>query len=226
MPREKDFHTIGILIVEDNAVQNQVLSAFLRHEGYQVYSAESIREARTYFTQDLQLILLDLMLPDGSGLDFLKEIREKSQVPVIVMTALEDEFTQLQTFELQADEYVSKPVSPLVMTKRVNALVARLYPECYQKKEEVCGFLLDLAQPAVLDKQGNPVDLTAMEIKILSVLYQHRGKVVSRDFILDYVWGINYVGADRLMDTHIKNIRKKLCPEIIVTVKGIGYRMP
>ena len=116
-----------ILIVEDNQTQNDVLANFLRHEYYDVVSAYTLNEARDLFSSDTDLIVLDVMLPDGSGLDFLKEIRKYSDVPVIVLTALDDEYTQVSTFDLKADEYVDKPVSPIVMTKRITALLERIY---------------------------------------------------------------------------------------------------
>ncbi len=214
-----------ILIVEDDRTQNDVLANFLRHESYEVLSAYSIGEARKLIAETLHLIILDVMLPDGSGLDFLKELRQTSKVPVIILTALDDEFTQIQTFDLKADEYIDKPVSPLVMTKRVNALMARFYGEEEAASVEICGFSFDFSSFHVNKIGGPEIRLTATEMKIIQILYRHRGSVVSRDKIMDEVWGFEYVGEDRLIDTHIKNIRRKLSADIIDTVKGIGYRI-
>lgn len=214
-----------ILIVEDDRTWNDVLANFLRHESYEVFSAYSIGEARAFLSKELHLIILDVMLPDGNGLDFLKELRRTSRVPVIILTALDDEFTQIQTFDLKADEYVDKPVSPLVMTKRVNALMSRFYEEAEDTSVEIRGFSFDFDSFRVNRIDGPEIRLTATEMKIIQILYRHRGSVVSRDKILEEVWGFEYIGEDRLIDTHVKNIRKKLSADIIDTVKGIGYRM-
>jgi DNA-binding response OmpR family regulator len=214
---------IQILIVEDDKTQNDVLANFLKYENYKVYSAYSILEAREYMKQDIHLVILDVMLPDGNGLAFLKEIRKTTSVPVIVLTALDDEYTQMQSFDLKADEYVDKPVSPVVMTKRVKALVERIYGNSSIVK--INGFLFDFERFVITAENGEEVKLTTKEIQIVKLLYDYHGKVVTRDMILDFVWGNEYVGEDRLIDTHIKNIRKKLGNKIIVTVKGVGYRL-
>lgn len=214
---------IQILIVEDDKTQNDVLANFLKYENYKVYSAYTIREAREFMKQDIHLVILDVMLPDGNGLAFLQEIRKTMSVPVIVLTALDDEYTQVQSFDLKADEYVDKPVSPVVMTKRVKALVERIYGNSSIVK--INGFLFDFERFVITSENGEEIKLTTKEIQIIKLLYDNHGKVVTRNMILDSVWGNEYVGEDRLIDTHIKNIRKKLGNEMIVTVKGVGYRL-
>lgn len=214
---------IQILIVEDDKTQNDVLANFLKYENYKVYSAYTIREAREFMKQDIHLVILDVMLPDGNGLAFLQEIRKTMSVPVIVLTALDDEYTQVQSFDLKADEYVDKPVSPVVMTKRVKALVERIYGNSSIAK--INGFLFDFERFVITSENGEEIKLTTKEIQIIKLLYDNHGKVVTRNMILDSVWGNEYVGEDRLIDTHIKNIRKKLGNEMIVTVKGVGYRL-
>lgn len=214
---------IRILLVEDDRTQNDVLANFLRYENYQVFSAYTIQEAKTLIKKDVHLVILDVMLPDGNGLAFLKEIRETMSVPVIILTALDDEFTQIQSFDLKADEYVDKPVSPVVMTKRVKALLERIYGKESQVK--IQGFLFDFNRFSVVSQAGEEIKLTTKEISIIHLLYENQGRVVTRDRILDSVWGHEYIGEDRLIDTHIKNIRKKLGNEMIITVKGVGYRL-
>lgn len=209
--------------MEDDKTQNDVLANFLKYEKYEVFSAYSIREAREFIKQDIHLVILDVMLPDGNGLAFLQEIRKTISVPVIILTALDDEYTQVQSFDLKADEYVDKPVSPLVMTKRVKALIERIYGNSNAVK--INGFLFDFERFVVVSENGEEVKLTTKEILIIKLLYENRGRVVTRDMILDSVWGNEYVGEDRLIDTHIKNIRKKLGNELIVTVKSVGYRL-
>lgn len=212
-----------ILIVEDNQTQNDVLANFLRHEYYDVVSAYTLNEARELFSSDTNLIVLDVMLPDGSGLDFLKEIRKYSDVPVIVLTALDDEYTQVSTFDLKADEYVDKPVSPIVMTKRITALLERIYGN--YDSVNIMGFKFDFKKFISYSSDEKDLKLTTKETQIIKCLYDANGNVVTRDNILNSVWGYEYIGEDRLIDTHIKNIRKKTSPEIILTVKGVGYRL-
>ena len=212
-----------ILIVEDNQTQNDVLANFLRHEYYDVVSAYTLNEARDLFSSDTDLIVLDVMLPDGSGLDFLKEIRKYSDVPVIVLTALDDEYTQVSTFDLKADEYVDKPVSPIVMTKKITALLERIYGN--YNSVNIMGFKFDFKKFISYSSDEKDLKLTTKETQIIKCLYDANGNVVTRDNILNSVWGYEYIGEDRLIDTHIKNIRKKTSPEIILTVKGVGYRL-
>lgn len=212
-----------ILIVEDNQTQNDVLANFLRHEYYDVVSAYTLNEAKKLFSSDTNLIVLDVMLPDGSGLDFLKEIRKYSDVPVIVLTALDDEYTQVSTFDLKADEYVEKPVSPIVMTKRITALLERIYGN--HDSVNIMGFKFDFKKFISYSSDEKDLKLTTKETQIIKCLYDANGNVVTRDNILNSVWGYEYIGEDRLIDTHIKNIRKKTSPEIILTVKGVGYRL-
>lgn len=214
----------AILLVEDDHIQNDVLANFLRKDGYQVISAYTLSDAIHQLAEnEFQLLILDLMLPDGNGLDFLAEIRQHLKIPVIVLTALDDEYTQIRSFDLKADEYVDKPVSPVVMTKRVNALMARIYGE--HTDVFLHGFHLDFERFTVSDADGNQISMTTREMQILQLLYENHGRVVTRNQIMDAVWGAEYLGEDRLIDTHVKNIRRKLEPDMITTVKGIGYRM-
>ncbi len=214
---------INILLVEDEHTQNDVLANFLRHEKYEVFSAYNLKEAKELLNNRIHLIILDIMLPDGNGLLFLQEIRRTMSVPVIILTALDDEYTQLQSFELKADEYVDKPVSPVVMTKRVKALIERIYGN--ESEVRIHGFLFDFHRFTVFSEKGTEISLTTKEISIVKLLFDNHGRVVTRDIILDTVWGAGYIGEDRLIDTHIKNIRKKLSNDIIITVKGVGYRL-
>lgn len=212
-----------ILVVEDNQTQNDVLANFLRLAGYDVLSAYTLNEARNLFSSDINLIVLDVMLPDGNGLDYLKEIRNYSNVPVIVLTALDDEYTQVSTFDFKADEYVEKPVSPIVMTKRITALLERIYGN--SDSANIMGFKFDFKKFSCYSSENINLQMTTKEIQIVKCLYGAKGNVVTRDNILNSVWGYEYIGEDRLIDTHIKNIRKKTSPDIILTVKGVGYRL-
>lgn len=211
-----------ILIVEDDITQNNVLAGFLQKEGFTTSQAYTIAEANELFTPDVQLIVLDLNLPDGTGFDFLQEIRKHSNVPVIVLTALDDELTQLNVFDLKADEYVDKPVSPLIMTKRINALMSRIYPN--NNIIMVHGFCFDFAKYTVCSSNKEIIPLTSTEFNIVKLLYDNKNLTLTREAIIEAIWGWEYKEEIRILDPHIKNIRKKLCPDMIVTVKGIGYR--
>ena len=213
---------VAILIVEDDITQNNVLAGFLQKEGFTTSQAYTIAQANELFTPEIQLIVLDLNLPDGTGFDFLQEIRKHSNVPVIVLTALDDELTQLNVFDLKADEYVDKPVSPLIMTKRIGALMSRIYPN--NNIIMVHGFCFDFAKYTVSSSDGDIIPLTSTEFNIVKLLYDNKNLTLTREAIIEAVWGWEYKEEIRILDPHIKNIRKKLCPEIIVTVKGIGYR--
>ncbi len=214
---------LKILIVEDDKIQNDVLAAFLRKDGDDVVSAYTLSEAEEVFDPSFKLVVLDVMLPDGSGIDFLRSIRRISTVPVIMLTALDDDFTKIQTFDLHADEYVDKPVSPQVMTRRIHALTDRIYGQGTQCT--VKGYTFDFPRFLVIDQKGNEIRFTNKEMGILRYLLENRGKAVSRDFLITNLWGCEYESEERAIDTHIKNIRKKLDPDIILTIKGIGYRL-
>ena len=214
---------MNILIIEDNQAQNDVLANFLRKESYTVFCAYTLEEAKKLLSNTIALIVLDVMLPDGNGLEFLKEIREKNNVPVIVLTALDDEYTQMNTFDLCADEYVSKPVSPIIMTKRIIALLNRIYGKKNIKK--IIDYTFDFNKYIAFDTNDNQINMTTKEMEIIKHLFDNEGNIVTRESLIIHLWGYEYTSYDRSIDTHIKNIRKKLKPEIIITVKNIGYRI-
>lgn len=215
-----------ILIVEDDKTVNEVLANFLIHDGYEVACAFDGKTAVELFDGSVHLVVLDIMLPDTNGIELLKAFRKKSKVPIIMLTAVDDEFTQLASFQNQADEYVCKPFSPAVMTKRINALIGRLYGTLNNKEEivTIMGFDFDFGRYTVTHGQ-DAVPFTTKEMELIKVLYKNQGKTVSRQYLLDSVWGYDSVLIDRTVDTHVKNIRKKLCDEIILTVKNVGYRL-
>ena len=212
-----------ILIVEDDKVQNDVLANFLRHDGFEVSSAYTLNDVKQLFNEQTKLVVLDLGLPDGNGFDFLKYIRQKSNIPVIVLTALNDEFTQLNAFGLKADEFIDKPFSPLVMTKRIATWMERFYPK--EQIVRIGDLTFDFSDYRVWDSFENEIIMTSTEFKILKKLFENKGHAVTRESIIESVWGFEYRDDIRLLDSHIKNIRKKLNADIITTIKGIGYRI-
>lgn len=162
------------------------------------------------------------MLLRRTGMEVLKEIRAVSNVPVMMLIALSDEYTQIKSFDLQADEYVTKPFSLVVLVKRVSALLRRSHP-IDKTVVEFEDITVDFSAYTVT-KSGKQIQLTTKEIKILKVLIENQGMVLSRLQILDYVWSFDSDISDRIVDTHIKNLRRKLDCHSIHTVKGIGYK--
>lgn len=213
----------NILVVEDDRNTNQVICEFLKESGYNVtasFDGESATEC--FFENQYDLVILDIMLPHKTGMEVLKEIRKISNVPVIMLTALADEYTQIKSFDLQADEYVTKPFSPVVLVKRVAALLRRSHPidKTVVEFEDITA---DFASYTIT-KSRKQIPLTTKEIEILKVLIENQGTVLSRLQILDSVWSFDSDISDRIVDTHIKNLRKKLDCHSIQTVKGIGYK--
>ncbi len=212
-----------ILVVEDDKNTHQVIGEFLKEAGYAITGAYDGEEAiMRFYEEPFDLVILDIMLLKKNGIEILKEIRALSDTPVIMLTALGDEYTQIKSFDLQADEYVTKPFSPIVLVKRVSALLRRSRPI-----NKTTVYFEDIAvdfSAYTVTKSGRPVSLTTKEIEILKILIENQGNVLSRMQILDGVWGFDSEIADRIVDTHIKNLRKKLDCKSIHTVKGIGYR--
>lgn len=212
-----------VLVVEDDKNTNKVICEFLKESGFTVTPVLDGETAVSCFYENrFDLVILDIMLPKKNGMEVLKDIRSFSDVPVIMLTALGDEYTQVKSFDLQADEYVTKPFSPIVLVKRVSALLRRSNP-IDGKTFEFEGITVDFAAYTV-SKNGEKIVLTTKEFEILKSLIENQGHVLSRDQILNNVWGFDSDIADRIVDTHIKNLRRKLGCEVIRTVKGVGYQ--
>jgi DNA-binding response OmpR family regulator len=212
-----------ILIVEDDKDINQVVCEFLKNAGYNVLSVYDGEEAVTVFYHNkVDMAVLDIMLPKQNGMEVLKYIRSLSNIPVIMLTALGDEYTQIKSFDLQADEYVTKPFSPVVLVKRIEALLKRANP-IDNTVLSIGDIVIDFSAYTVT-KNDCPLEFTTKEIEILKFFAENESKVMSRQQILDTVWGLDSLSSDRTVDTHIKNIRKKLGVECISTVKNVGYK--
>ncbi len=216
-----------ILIVEDEPSIALGLQDDLELEGYQVEVVDSGNQAVIKAcNESWDLILLDVMLPDKSGYDVCREVRSKKpDVPIIMLTARSHEAEKVLGLEMGADDYVTKPFSPLELRARIKAQLRR------SATSKVSNFrfstlAVNFERMEVLDG-NNPIDLTALEFKLLGALIQNRGQVLSRDRILDLVWGAQAVVTDRVIDTHIANLRKKLEPNgsaHILSIRGMGYR--
>lgn len=212
-----------ILITDDELRIRKLVADFLLHEGYTVLEAENGRVALEILEKEkVDLVILDVMMPEQDGLSVCREIRKKSSIPVIMLTAKSEEIDQLFAFELGADEYVTKPFSPKILTARVNALLRRLETETPLNSN---GLVLDTESRQVsIDSQ--PLELSPKEYDLLAYLVDNKGKALSRQQILNQVWNYDYFGDLRTVDTHINRLRTKLGEKssLVQTIRGYGYR--
>ena len=212
-----------ILLVEDEEDTREAVSEFLSEAGYHVDTARDGEIAMKLLRNNIyDMVVLDIMLPKVNGFVVLNWLRKRSQIPVLMLTAMHDEYTQLMSFDEQADDYIIKPFSLRLLLKRMEALFRRSRAQTstnlwqYQVIEvDFNGFC------AYVRKE--PVDLKPKEILLLKLLLDHANQVLTRDQILDYLWK-EEAPMDRVVDVYIKNLRKKLQLDCIVTIKGIGYK--
>lgn len=215
-----------ILVVDDEARMRKLLRDFLSTSGYEVVEAENGQKALEVFNinADINLIILDVMMPVLDGWSTLREIRKTSKVPVIMLTARGEERDELFGFELGVDEYISKPFSPKILVARVDALLKRCYPTS-DLVTSYDGIVIDTdAHIVTIDGQNS--DLSMKEFELLKFLIDNKGSALSREKILNHVWNYDYYGDSRTIDSHIKKIRKKLGKkgEHIQTIRGLGYK--
>lgn len=215
---------INILIVEDEKEIREGVSEYLSEVGYNVISAEDGMQAIELFKNSkIDLVILDIMLPKANGFVVLNKIRQESNVPVIMLTAMSDDYTQIMSFDEEADDYITKPFSIIVLHKRIEALLRRGVKVSENKKWCYGDIEIDFEGYSAR-KNGENIDLKPKEIKLIELLLKYEGKVLTRAQILDNLWNIEESPNDRVIDVYIKNIRKKLLLDCIVTVKGIGYK--
>lgn len=215
---------INILIVEDEKEIREGVSEYLSEVGYNVISAEDGMQAIELFKNNkIDLVILDIMLPKANGFVVLNKIRQESNVPVIMLTAMSDDYTQIMSFDEKADDYITKPFSIIVLHKRIEALLRRGVKVSENKKWCYGDIEIDFEGYSAR-KNGENIDLKPKEIKLIELLLKYEGKVLTRAQILDNLWRIEEAPNDRVIDVYIKNIRKKLLLDCIVTVKGIGYK--
>ena len=220
-----------ILIIEDEPDIRKTLEYNLSKEGFDVICASSLSEGKDYLNIDsFSLILLDLMLPDGSGLDLCRELKsntEKKLIPIIILTAKDDEVDKVVGFELGADDYVTKPFSVRELILRVKAILKRAPDSSPDSAgEHVIGNLRIDFDAHLVQVKGREVKLTALEFKLLKHFLDRRGRVQSRDQLLQDVWGYSSDITTRTVDTHIKRLREKLLSagDYIQTIRGVGYK--
>ncbi|MGV8146426.1 MAG: response regulator transcription factor [Alkaliphilus sp.] len=214
-----------ILIVEDESRMRRLLSDYLKKDGYLTLEAEDGKKAIEIFEDaSIDLVILDIMLPEYDGWTVCRKIREISSVPIILLTARSEESDELFGFELGADEYITKPFSPKILVARVKTLLKRVYPS-NRNMFSFNGLLIDDSAHKVFVNDLEIV-LTPREYELLSFLAENPEIALSRDTILTKVWGYDYFGDLRTVDTHIKRLRIKLSTQshFIQTVRGVGYR--
>ncbi len=217
-----------ILVVDDEARMRKLVADFLVRDGFEVLEAEDGEKAMDLFyaNKEIALVILDVMMPKMDGWQVLREIRESSQVPVIMLTARADERDELKGFELGVDEYVTKPFSPRTLVARVEAILRRTSVKEENDKIELSGIVLDKSAHQVT-VDGEPVDLSFKEFELLTYFMENNGIALSREMILNHVWNYDYFGDARTIDTHVKKLRSKLGPkgELIKTIWGMGYKL-
>ena len=214
-----------ILVVEDDPDIQELLRTFLEDAGYRVEVASDGVEAISLFSKsEYDLILLDIMLPKIDGYGVCELIRRESEVPIVMLTALDAESDQIKGFDLMADDYITKPFSLPVLMRKVDAILRRSSRNSEQKKLIYEDIVLDLEAYKAYVK-GFKVDLTQREFELLRELISNVGKVLTRQMLLNSLWKYDFLGDERVVDTHIKNLRKKLGVNCIETIRGVGYRI-
>ena len=213
-----------ILIVEDEPDIQELLRAYLEDAGYQTSVAgDGVAALALFSKQTFDLVLLDLMLPKIDGFGVCELIRRQSQVPILMLTALDGEEQQLRGFGLDIDDYVTKPFSMPVLLEKIRVILRRSGGGEEDGVLRYRDLTVDLdAREVLLD--GKPLDLTAREFELLRTFLAAPGRVFTREMLLAKLWGYDFFGDERVVDSHIKNLRKKLGVDYIETVRGVGYR--
>lgn len=219
-----------IIVADDEIRFRRVIGDFLKKQGYEVLLAENGQEALSLFYEnpDVNLLILDVMMPQINGYDLCSIIREKSKVPILILTAKSEEEDEIKSFEVGANEYISKPFSLTVLLARVKNILNNVRPDNISTEDSIVFQELKInKQSHVVTVKGNVIDLTQKEFEILIYLLDNKGKVISREQILNKIWDYDYIGDERTVDTHIKNLRVKLTEDcnIIKTIRGYGYKI-
>ena len=219
---------LKILVADDESRMRKLVKDFLIKSNFEVLEAEDGSQALDLFyaTKDIALIILDVMMPKMDGFEVCREIRQTSQVPIIMLTAKGDERDELQGFQLGVDEYITKPFSPKILVARVEAVLRRTNQAEETELLEYGGIVVDkTAHSVTID--GKPVDLSFKEFELLTYFMENKGIALSREKILNHVWNYDYFGDARTIDTHVKKLRSKLGDkgDLIKTIWGVGYKM-
>ncbi|WP_091666508.1 response regulator transcription factor [Micromonospora auratinigra] len=221
-----------VLVVEDEESFSDALSYMLRKEGFEVSVAATGPSALTEFDRTgADIVLLDLMLPEMSGTEVCRQLRQRSHVPIIMVTARDSEIDKVVGLEIGADDYVTKPYSPRELVARIRAVLRRQTTEAGESGAPTLAagpVRMDIERH-VVTVDGAPVQLPLKEFELLELLLRNAGRVLTRGQLIDRVWGADYVGDTKTLDVHVKRLRSKVEPEpsaprYIVTVRGLGYK--
>ncbi|MDX6619892.1 MAG: two-component system, OmpR family, response regulator ResD [Gaiellales bacterium] len=214
-----------VLLVDDEENLASLVAAYLEREGYGVVSVGTGAEALRVLSQEpVRLVVLDLALPDMDGLDVCRQIRTRSSVPVVMLTARDESPDRLAGLAAGADDYIGKPFSPLELVARMKAVLRRAEPAADEQLLVLDDVVLRRGGREVT-VAGELVELRPKEFDLLAYLIQNRGIVVSRDLLLERVWGFGYAGGTRTVDVHVAQLRRKLRrPRLIRTIRGAGYK--
>lgn len=216
-----------ILVVEDEPEIRTLLDNFLTHEGFEVSLAGDGVEALSLFGRShYDLVLLDIMIPKIDGFGVCEVIKKQSDMPVMFLSALNDDKSQIKGYDLMADDYVTKPFSMPILIRKINALLRRNDTSGSRKDPLlVCGDILINTDTMEVSVAGTPVDLTSREFDLLCTFAKNPGRVYSREMLLDLLWDYDSLVDERIVDCHIKNLRHKMGGDYIETVRGKGYRI-
>ncbi|WP_431936174.1 response regulator [Micromonospora sp. RP3T] len=221
-----------VLVVEDEESFSDALSYMLRKEGFEVSVAATGTSALTEFDRTgADIVLLDLMLPEMSGTEVCRQLRQRSHVPIIMVTARDSEIDKVVGLEIGADDYVTKPYSPRELVARIRAVLRRQSSEASESGAPTLAagpVRMDIERH-VVTVEGASVQLPLKEFELLELLLRNAGRVLTRGQLIDRVWGADYVGDTKTLDVHVKRLRSKIEPEpsaprYIVTVRGLGYK--
>ena len=221
-----------ILVVDDEPNILNIVTAYLRAEGYTIHTAsDGLSGLKAARTLKPDLLILDLMLPGMDGIELLSQLRRESDMYVILLTAKSEETDKIIGLSVGADDYLTKPFSPRELVARVKAALRRYGQSSGPAETNILAFRrlrIDVGARRVW-KDDQPVELTTIEFDLLHALAEHRSRVLSREQLLERVWGHDFYGEDRVVDVHLGHVRKKLesdpaNPEFIITVRGVGYR--
>ena len=215
----------SVLLVEDEENLASLVRAYLEQENYRVISVVTGADAlRAIEEEPIRIVVLDLNLPDMDGLDVCRQIRARSSVPVVMLTARDEEADRLAGLDSGADDYIGKPFSPRELVARMKAVLRRAEPHS-EEELLVLGDIVLRRRAREVDVAGERVELRPKEFDLLAYLMQNRGAVLSRDTLLERVWGFDYAGGTRTVDVHVAQLRRKLGrPDLIRTIRGSGYK--